>query len=294
LTILGSGSSGNCTYLESDSTRILIDAGFSLRQIRQRLALIGRTPESLTGVLITHEHSDHIQGLEQLCAKVQVPIYCNRLTKESIEFQTKARLDPRIFATGASFEIGDLGIETFSVPHDAQDPVGFMVQVGKVRIGFLTDLGHATKLVLERVRPANILVLESNHDIKMLQECPYRPWSLKQRILGRHGHLSNEAAAEAAQEIMSADLRHLYLGHLSRQCNKPDLAMAVMAERMQTIGATHLRLELTHQQKPCPTLNCDDLAPSAIPSLPECSASAPMRLADASTRHAPNQASLNL
>ena len=100
----------------------------------------------------------------------------------------------------------------------------FLLRTAAGNIGFLTDLGHATKLVLERVRAANVLVLEANHDVKMLQECPHRPWSLKQRILGRHGHLSNEAAADAAEEIMSADLRHLYLGHLSRQCNRPDLA----------------------------------------------------------------------
>jgi phosphoribosyl 1,2-cyclic phosphodiesterase len=108
------------------------------------------------------------------------------------------------------------------------------------------------------VRPAHALVLESNHDIKLLQECPTRPWSLKQRILSRHGHLSNEAAADAAEEIMSADLRHLYLGHLSRECNHPELAFRVMEERLRKIGASHLRLELTSQAEPCPTLTLED------------------------------------
>ena len=255
LTILGSGSSGNCAYVETAETRILVDAGFSLRQIRQRLATIGRTPENLTGVLITHEHSDHVAGLPMLCEKLRIPIYCNGPTQEEIQFQFSKKFDCRLFATGASFEIGDVLVETFSIPHDAQDPVGYLLRTNGVNLGFLTDLGHATKLVLERVRPAHALVLESNHDVKMLQDCPHRPWSLKQRILGRHGHLSNEAAADAAQEIMSAELRHLFLGHLSSECNKPEIARRVMNARLQKIGATHVHVEVAAQEVPCATLH---------------------------------------
>ncbi len=254
LTILGSGSAGNCAYLETDETRLLIDAGFSLRQIRQRLAAIGRSPEKLDGVLITHEHSDHIQGLTALCAKLQIPVFCNRPTQEAIEYQLEIRLPCRLFATGAGFEIGDVMVETFTIPHDAQDPVGFLLRTVSGNIGFLTDLGHTNRLILERIRPANVLVLEANHDVKMLQDCPHRPWSLKQRILGRHGHLSNDAAADAAEQVMSADLRHMYLGHLSRECNRPELARDVMHNRMQKIGAHHVRIEMTSQGSPCPTL----------------------------------------
>jgi phosphoribosyl 1,2-cyclic phosphodiesterase len=255
LTILGSGSAGNCAYLETDETRVLIDAGFSLRQIRKRLETIGRTPENLTGVLITHEHSDHVQGLAALGTKLRTPVYCNRPTAEAIQYRIPDRLNFRLFSTGASFDLGDITVDTFTVPHDAQDPVGFLLRTAGGNVAFLTDLGHATKLVLERVRKANILVLEANHDIKMLQDCPHRPWSLKQRILGRHGHLSNEAAAEAAQEVMSAALRHLYLGHLSRECNRPELAQEVMRTRLEQIGATHVRLELTTQNLPCATVD---------------------------------------
>jgi len=255
LTILGSGSAGNCAYVETEETRVLIDAGFSLRQIRQRLAGIGRAPENLTGILVTHEHSDHIQGLVALSEKLRIPVYCNRPTQEAIEFQLHTRLECRLFETRNSFEVGDITVETFDVPHDAQDPVGFLLRTASGNIGFLTDLGHATKAVLERIRHANVLVLEANHDVKMLQDCPRRPWSLKQRILGRHGHLSNEAAAEATEQIMSADLRHVYLGHLSRECNRPELAYRVVHERVQQIGANHLRLELTSQSVPCPTLS---------------------------------------
>lgn len=254
LTILGSGSGGNCAYIETEEARILVDAGFSSRQIRARLASIGRTPENLTGILVTHEHGDHIQGLVNLSEACGIPVYCNRPTLEAIEFKHETKLDSRLFVTGASFEVGDISVDTFTIPHDAQDPVGFLLRTAEGNIGFLTDLGHTTKLVLERVRAANALVLEANHDIKMLQDCPHRPWNLKQRILSRHGHLSNEAAADAAEQIMHGDLRHLYLGHLSRQCNKPDLAMATVQQRLYQIGAVHVNLEVTSQLTPSPTL----------------------------------------
>ncbi|HEV2210882.1 MAG TPA: MBL fold metallo-hydrolase [Verrucomicrobiae bacterium] len=266
LTVLASGSSGNCAYLESDEARILIDAGLSLRQIRQRLAAIGRAPENLSGILITHEHADHVQGLPALTEKLRIPVYCNRPTQEAIEYQLGAKLLCRVFETGRSFELSDMLVESFSVPHDAQEPVGFLIQTTAGNIGMLTDLGHATRLVLERVRRANILVLEANHDIKMLQDCPHRPWSLKQRILSRHGHLSNEAAADVAAEIVSADLRHLYLGHLSRECNKPELAHDVVRDRLHQLGATHVRVEVTSQRNPCPTLELIHAArPAPLP-----------------------------
>ena len=254
LTILGSGSGGNCAYLETGETRLLIDAGFSGRQIRHRLQSIGRTPESLTGIVITHEHSDHIQGLTGLCAKHLIPIYCNRLTREAIENQLHINLDCRIFSTGASFDIGDVVVDTFSVPHDAYDPIGLLLRVNQTHIGFLTDLGHATKLVLERVKTAHVLVLETNHDLKMLQDDPYRPWGIKQRILSRHGHLSNEAAADAAEQIATAELRHVYLGHLSKDCNRPELALRAVGGRFLKIGATHVRVESTSQDALSPTL----------------------------------------
>ncbi len=253
-TILGSGSGGNCAYCETDQTRLLIDAGFSLRQIRHRLSTIGRTPENLDGILITHEHGDHVAGLRVMCDKLKIPIYCNRLTKEAVQFQTGAVMDCRVFETGSTFEIGDVVVETFSVPHDAQDPVGFMLQTPSANIGFLTDLGHATKLVIERVRASHCLVLEANHDMKMLQDCPHRPWALKQRILGRHGHLSNTAAADAAEQVITAELRNLYLGHLSGQCNTPDLARQIVGERLTAISASHVTLHVASQAAPAPTL----------------------------------------
>jgi len=255
LTILGSGSAGNCAYLETDETRLLIDAGLSGRQIRERLASIGRTPELLHGILITHEHSDHVQGLTTLSAKLRIPLFCNRLTQEAIENQLNTRFDCRIFSTGASFEVGDVAVDTFSVPHDASDPVGFLVRTNAGNIGFLTDLGHATNLVIERVRTANVLLLETNHDLKLLQEDTKRPWSIKQRILSRHGHLSNDDAAGVVEQIVSSELRHLFLGHLSRDCNQPKRAIDAVRERLQRMGVDHVRIEAASQDVPCSTLS---------------------------------------
>lgn len=255
LTILGSGSSGNCAYLETDQTRLLVDAGLSGRQIRQRLLTLGRTPENLNGILITHEHSDHIQGLVGLAAKLHIPIYCNRLTKEAIELTLKIKGDFRVFATGASFEIGDVSADSFSIPHDANDPVGFLVRTSVGNIGFLTDLGHATRLVLERVKPAHVLLLEANHDLKLLQEDSRRPWSIKQRILSRHGHLSNDAAAVVAQQLVATELRHIYLGHLSGDCNRPEIAHRTVSRGLEEVGASHVQVHSTSQTEPSQTLS---------------------------------------
>lgn len=253
-TILGSGSGGNCAYLETPGARLLIDAGFSGRQIRQRLESIGRRPEDLTGILVTHEHCDHVQGLRVLTAKLDVPVYINRLTREATEASQECQLKAAVFQTGASFSVGDVGVDTFSVPHDASDPVGFLFRAGSWNIGFLTDLGHATKLVLERVRPAHVLVLESNHDLKLLQDDTKRPWATKQRILSRHGHLSNEAAAQVAEELASSHLSRIYLGHLSRDCNRPELAHRAVSGRLSRLGVTHIAVENTSQDAPSPTL----------------------------------------
>ena len=255
LTILGSGSGGNCAYLETDQTRLLIDAGLSGRQIRRRMATVANAPEpeSLHGILITHDHSDHIAGLTGLAARLDLPIYCNRLTKEAIEAQLQIQINARLFTTGDSFDIGDLTVETFAVPHDACDPVGFLARTTAGNIGFLTDLGQATKLVIERVRAANVLLLEANHDLKMLRDDPRRPWCLKQRILSRHGHLSNDSAADVAEQILSPGLRRLYLGHLSRECNRPELARQTVAGRLEQLGGTHVWVEATSQDVPSAT-----------------------------------------
>jgi phosphoribosyl 1,2-cyclic phosphodiesterase len=253
-TILGSGSSGNCAYLETDQTRILVDAGFSAKQIELRLASIGRSVADVQAIFLTHEHSDHVCGLPVLAKRHAIPVYCNRLTAEYLAPQMPAFTNWRLFESGATVEVGDLKINSFSVPHDAYDPVGFMFYHALGNIGFLTDLGYATKLVIERVRDARALVLEANHDLRLLQEDTKRPWSVKQRILSRHGHLSNDAAAEVAAEVVTDVLEDLYLGHLSLDCNSPLHARTTVGQKLAAAGRPSVRLHDTAPDKPCETL----------------------------------------
>jgi phosphoribosyl 1,2-cyclic phosphodiesterase len=229
LTVLGSGSGGNCALVTSDRCRILIDAGFSARRISQRLQSLGVEPESLDGILLTHEHSDHIAGLKVFCGKFDVPVYCNSLTAEYLCREGIAEANRyKIFSTGSSFTIQDIDVQAFYVPHDAVDPVAFVLSSDYGSVGFLTDLGYAPKLARERIREVHTLVVETNHDEQRLQADSKRPWSVKQRILSRHGHLSNEAAAALVADIAGENLRRVILGHLSRECNSPELALGAM------------------------------------------------------------------
>ena len=253
-TVLGSGSGGNTSYLETDQTRLLIDAGLSGRQIRLRLELLGRSPETLDGILITHEHTDHTQGLKALCSKLEIPVYCNRLTADELRFKLKTRLNVQKFITGETFEIGDVTVENFSVPHDAQEPVGFHLKTSDGNIGVLTDLGQATRLVLERVRGANVLFIEANYDLNLLQQDTRRPWSIKQRIMSRHGHLSNGDAAEAIETLANGTLRNVVLGHLSSDCNTPEIARNRVAEALGQAGINDIGITVSTQGEPTETI----------------------------------------
>ena len=270
ITILGSGSAGNCAFLETPRLRLLIDAGFSGKQIIARLAAIGRKIEEVNAVLLTHEHTDHTQGLPVLCKRFEIPVYANRLTAEAVQEEVPELKTWRIFQTGHAFELGDVMVESFTVPHDAHDPVGFLLRHECGNIGVLTDLGHCTRLVIERVKPSNVLMLETNHDERLLQDDTVRPWSVKQRILSRFGHLSNAAAAEAAVQIAHAGLRHIFLGHLSRDCNRPELAHRAVTTALHNSGALHVRVHTTSQHTPNPTLDLDappDAPPPVTASL---------------------------
>ena len=260
ITVLGSGSGGNCTLVETEQTAILIDAGLSCRQITQRLAAAGRSLDQVRGILLTHEHSDHTSALAVLTKTRSFPLYANRLTAEAIAHDHPTnghgapRLSWRLFTTGSAFTMDDLTIEPFSVPHDAQEPVGFAIHNGACSVGFVTDLGHATRLVTERIRALDVLILEANHDLKLLQDDPIRPWGTKQRIMSRHGHLSNEEAATLAGDVVTDRLRHVVLAHLSRDCNRPELARRVVAAKLEQLGATHVSVITSHQEKPTATL----------------------------------------
>jgi phosphoribosyl 1,2-cyclic phosphodiesterase len=255
VTILGSGSSGNCTLVESGETRLLVDAGFSGKQIRERLALFGRKPEELSGIILTHEHGDHCAGLPVLCERLNIPLYCNRPTADYLRAKLTKFKNWQIFVTGQSFVVGAVNVENFPIPHDAAEPVGYVVSDGSSRFGFVTDLGHATKLVVERVRGCQAIVLEANHDVKMLQDDTRRPWEIKQRILSRHGHLSNNGAAEAIQQLLDDALQHVFLGHLSSDCNRPELALQTVRSALVAAGAGHIQTVVARQDSPMPTLD---------------------------------------
>ncbi len=246
ICILGSGSSGNCTYIASASTAILIDAGLSARTIVQRLESIGASVEGVRGICVSHEHSDHTTGLRVLHQKRGIPLYANRGTAEALGRDDDLRdLSWNVFTTGSPFTVGDISVEPFSVPHDAYEPVGFVVHCGTSRVGVVTDMGTATTLVRERLRGCRALVVESNHDEQMLRDCQNRPWHLKQRILGRQGHLSNQSAAALLVEIASPQLDIVFLAHLSKDCNTPELARQTTHDTLFKAGHQHIKVSLT-------------------------------------------------
>jgi len=245
VTILGSGSTGNCALVESSTARVLLDGGLSAKQMRERLAMCGVEPAGIDAILLTHEHSDHAGGVEVWCKQFGTPVYANGLTAEALRRSAGgSKTDWRVFITGGDFEIKDIAVQTFSVPHDAMDPVGFMLHHGGESLGFLTDLGFATKLACERVRQAHTLFIEANHDEKLLQLDTRRPWATKQRIMSRHGHLSNAAAASVLVEMLGGNLRRAVLGHLSRDCNSPELAARAVTERITSAGAAPCSVEV--------------------------------------------------
>ena len=244
--MLGSGSAGNSALIATDHCRLLVDGGLSARQIVLRLAHCGITPNELDGVLLTHEHGDHVCGLEVLCRKFDLPIFCNALTAEAIRFSASAGLGEhrnwRIFRTGSTFSICDITVENFSVPHDAVEPVGYTFHAGTSALGYITDLGHATRLTIERLRQVQTLVIETNHDEKLLQNDSQRPWPVKQRIQSRHGHLSNAAAAAVIAQLLPGRIDRVVLGHLSRDCNSPELAAGTVRAELDKCGRSEIEI----------------------------------------------------
>ena len=237
---LYSGSSGNCTYVSDGKTGILIDAGLSGKQIIDALDQIGVLPESLSGIVITHEHSDHVKGAGILSRRFHLPIYANEGTWQGMARQVGA-IQPgmnRTFETGRDFYIDGLAVHPFAIPHDANDPVGFRVYAGAHSVATATDMGYVRKEVLEELRGTDMLVFESNHDPDMLLRNPHYTSALKQRILGRRGHLSNEACGKGICALAERDVRHVILGHLSGENNTPELAMDTTLDILSREGIT--------------------------------------------------------
>jgi phosphoribosyl 1,2-cyclic phosphodiesterase len=221
--VLGSGSRGNATYLESGETRILIDAGMSGKEVQRRLGAIDVDVATIDAILVTHEHNDHIQGVGVLSRKVGIPVFANppTFTAAAQKFRRLAAYNE--FETGNPFQFHGLEIHPFALSHDSADPVGFRISNGRISLGYCTDTGRVSQLLRQRLASCKALVLESNHDIEMLQKGTYPPY-LKQRIRSNQGHLANEESAAFLQELLHEDLQHVVLAHLSEENNRPEIA----------------------------------------------------------------------
>jgi len=227
LVSIASGSSGNCIYIGSDHTHILVDAGISNKRIEQGLNAIGLKGSDLNGVVITHEHSDHTKGLGVLARKYGIPIYATKETLEEIDEMKYLGTYPRELyqpvAPEVNFAIGDLELQPFSIYHDAANPVAYRVRHERINVAVATDMGHFDQHIINHLKDLDAVLLESNHDVNMLQTGPY-PYYLKRRILGDHGHLSNENAGRLLNYILHDNMKQILLGHLSKENNYEALA----------------------------------------------------------------------
>ena len=267
-TVLGSGSTGNAVLISSEKTNVLVDAGLSAREILRRLGLVGVDHSRLDAILLTHEHSDHAGGLRVLMSAVDCPVYVSRLTEDSFydtrkggqngdseSAKRQAALRNRTVEIESSrdFRIGDIDFEPFSVPHDAADNFGFVARKDGVRIATLMDFGHISELIKEKLLGCDAIVVESNHSRDMLRACSVYSWELKQRIMSRTGHLSNEDLSDWLTNDFDGLARHIVLAHLSQRANEPHLAR-LMAETALQMRAPHFKTEtkitISHYKQP--------------------------------------------
>ncbi len=249
LAILGSGSRGNAMVLESGDRLLLIDAGFSCRELERRLAILGLAAEALSALLLTHEHSDHVRGADVLTRRYQLPVYGTAGTLDGAKLAPEVRSRAHRVSSGVPMEVEGFQVEPFAIPHDAAEPVGFAVEdaAGR-RVGLAADLGSRSRLAWGRMTELDCLVLETNHDLGMLRNGPY-PWHLKQRVAGSHGHLSNEDAAQGVPELVCDRLRAVVCYHLSQTNNSPALAADAVGEILDREGCS-AHVELTWQDRP--------------------------------------------
>ena len=236
--VLASGSKGNAIYLSDGFTSILIDAGLSATEIKRRLKSRGLNPKDLDAILVTHEHSDHIQAVGVLSRQLKLPIYLSRSIEKKVSIRNGVH-EIRTFSSGSTFQINNLAVHPFAVCHDAADPVGFTIGQNGSRIGVATDLGTATSHVTENLKHCHLLILEANHDMDMLINGPY-PWYLKRRIQSRSGHLSNEQSKQLLLELQHQGLEQVILAHLSQTNNTPQKVLAEVSTAL-----THCKPRLT-------------------------------------------------
>jgi phosphoribosyl 1,2-cyclic phosphodiesterase len=257
VTVLASGSKGNSTVVSSSRTKILVDAGLSGRETFRRMQLVGESPTALSAIVISHEHSDHVTGLCTLAKKLRIPVYMTGAAHQAFE---KAEHDPERdgpalakcehFKSGHCFQIGDIAVMPFTIPHDAADPVAFTFKAEGIKVGVVTDLGYMPYSVVQHIRSCDMLMIESNHDLEMLRIGPY-PWSVKQRVMSRLGHLSNDALADFFRSEYDGGAAFVVLAHLSEHNNHPELARNA-AERALSDrrNLLHNRLVLASQTQP--------------------------------------------
>ncbi len=256
VAVLGSGSAGNATCIEGDGARLLLDAGFSCRELAARLRAVGIEPHRLDGVLVTHEHADHVRGAALFSKTYKVPLYCTPATFRAAGLE---RATPhghcahahRAVEPGASFALGGMTVSAFPVPHDAVDTVGYTVECEGRQFGYATDLGHDAEPVRRALTGSDLLMLESNHDLDMLREGPY-PQVVKRRVLGRHGHLDNEMAAALLCDVATERTRRVILAHLSRTNNRPELALQAARREFERRGRRAPDLHPAGQAAPSP------------------------------------------
>jgi phosphoribosyl 1,2-cyclic phosphodiesterase len=242
--VLASGSRGNAIWVKSSGGAVLFDAGISLRAILAGIDLMEEDPGEVKAVVISHEHMDHIKGLPVLVKKFGIPLFANSGTAGCLSLSNgKVRL--RNFESGKPFQVAGLRVTAFPVPHDAADPVGFVVEDGRKRLGICTDLGTVTNVVRDRLSDCRALVLEANHDREMLDKGPY-PYRLKHRIRSRHGHLENKDTAALLADLHHPGLEHVFLAHLSQVNNTPKLAHD---SALSAIGSNHTSLHMTWQNR---------------------------------------------
>jgi phosphoribosyl 1,2-cyclic phosphodiesterase len=252
--VLASGSSGNVAFVATNRTRILVDAGLSVKELLRRLAAIGEAADAFDAILVTHEHSDHVCGLLRLARKLKLktPIYVSRLTHPMIDWEGCAPPVER-FQAGTDWTIGDIKVESFTIPHDAVDPVGFRFCAEGVRIGIATDLGYMPESIKYRLQGCQALLLESNHDLEMLKVGPY-PWQVKQRVMGRNGHLSNHVVCDYLESEFDRATETLILGHLSEHNNHPEIVRMGAAMALEQRGVAP-RLVVAEQKNPTEVFN---------------------------------------
>lgn len=251
---LYSGSSGNCLYVESKGSKILIDAGTSCKKICEGLASIDSSIEKIDAILVTHEHSDHVQSLGMISKKYNIPVYANTETWNSMEKQKEKILleNIKFFENDKDFLLNDLIIHPFSTPHDAANPCGFNIHNGKKKLSIATDLGHMDNNILSELQESSFILLEANYDPEILKVSKY-PFHLKNRISGPNGHLSNETAGKTISALMKNNLKEVMLGHLSKENNFPELAYQTVAEELMQSNSDINNIKLSVANRYSPT-----------------------------------------